>query len=68
MKTLNIKPIAKGRIRFSVLNRDGFVAVRKRKARWGLQRGKAFLQVHVWRYSLAVEHNTPHKPLWDWVA
>lgn len=68
MKTLNVKPMANGRIRFNVLNRDGFVAVRKRKARWGLQRGKAFLQVHVGKYSVAIEHNAPHKPLWDWAA
>lgn len=65
---MNIKQKANGRIRFNVLNRDGFVAIRKHKARWGLQRGKAFMQLHVWRYSIAIEHNAPHKPLWDWAA
>lgn len=65
---MNIKPKANGRIRFNVLNRDGFVAIRKVKRRWGLQRGKAFVQIHVGKYSLAMEHNAPHKPLWDWVA
>ena len=68
MKTFSIKPINNGRVRFDVLNQQGFLAVRKKKTRWGLQRGASFVQVHVWRYSLAIEHNSPHKPLWTWAV
>lgn len=69
MKLLNIKPMNNGRIRFELLGRDGFLAVRKRKARWGFQRGQAFNQLHLWRYSLAIESaKGTHKPLWHWVG
>lgn len=68
MKTFSIKPKSNGRIRFDILNKQGFLAVRKHKTRWGLQRGASFVQVHVWRYSLAIEHKRPEKPLWNWAV
>lgn len=68
MKTFSIKPINNGRVRFDILNNQGFLAIRKKKSRWGLQRGASFVQVHIWRYSLGIEHKRPEKPLWTWAV
>lgn len=53
---ISVKQEMNGRIRFRLFERrDGFVAIRKQKKRWGLSSGRAFKQVHLGKYSVAIE-------------
>lgn len=52
----SIKPKANGRIRYRLFGkRDGFIAVRTTKRRFGIQSGKVFKQVHLGKVSVAIE-------------
>lgn len=55
-----------GRIRFTLGRTNGFVAVRKIKYRWGFSQGTAFTQVHLGKFSVALERKATHKKLWNW--
>lgn len=56
----------KGRRRFTIGFINGFLAIRKFKYRWGFSKGPAFIQVHLGKFSVAVERLAKHKRLWTW--
>lgn len=68
MKYFTIKSKSNGRVRFSIGKHNGFVAMRKVKWRWGFSNGAAFRQVHLGKYSFAVEKAKPVKQLWNWAV
>lgn len=56
LKSIRIAKKSNGRIRFRVLNTNGFIAIRKHKSRgWKIERQNIFLQVHMGKRSIGFE-------------
>lgn len=68
MKFITIKPNSNGRVRFSIGKQNGFVAIRKVKWRWGFSNGDCFAQVHLGKYSFALEKKYTLRQLWNWAV
>lgn len=51
--------------RGKILNRAYIVRQRAKKTRYGIEKGKVFTMVHLWRYSVGLEHNSNHK-VYNW--
>ena len=66
MKLIDIKVQSKGTTRFTVLGcKQGFYRLRKRKSRWGLERGKCFNQLHLYKLTVAIERKSKLRSLFQ---
>lgn len=50
--------------RGKVFNRAYIARQRCKKTRWGVDRGKVFTMLHLWRWSLGIEHKSNHPTYW----
>lgn len=67
--SFRISKMSNGRIRFTALGFSGFIALRKIKSRgYGVQRQSTFTQLHLGRTSIALEHNSPVKQVWNFAG
>lgn len=51
--------------RGKIFKRAYIVRQRAEKTRYGIEKGKVFTMVHLWRYSFGLEHKSNHK-VYNW--
>lgn len=51
--------------RGKIFKRAYIIRQRAKKTRWGIERGEVFTMVHLWRYSVGLEHKSNHK-VYNW--
>ena len=51
--------------RGKIFNRAYIARQRCKKTRWGVERGKVFTMLHLWRWSVGLEHKSNHH-VYNW--
>jgi hypothetical protein len=61
MKLLTIKATSNRTTRFTLLGKQGFYRLRKIKKRYGIDRGDCFNQLHVGKFTIALQRKKGRK-------